>query len=130
MEVSTMASMMILPREGHLNEVFQLFSFLKSKHTGVTVFDPTEPEIDQTQFTTEIWSATPYGPCKEDVSSNAPAPRGIGFTTRSFVEYDHARDSLTRRSKNRFVVFLNSNPIFVYSKNNFWFGSHCNEILL
>ena len=111
-----MASMMALPREGHLKIVFQMFSFLKSKHNGVMVFDPTESDIDQTQFPTEDWSATPYGPCKEDIPSNAPAPRGIGFTMRDFVDSDHTGDLVTRRSRTGFIVFLNIAPIFVYSK--------------
>ena len=84
-EVSTMASMIALPREGHLSAVFQMFSFLKRKHNGVTVFDPAKPEIDQPQFPTEDWSTTTYGPCKEDAPSKAPAPGGAGFTTRFFL---------------------------------------------
>jgi len=116
MEVSAMASMMALPREGHLETVFRMFSFLKGKHNGVMVFDPTEPDIDQSQFPIEDWSATPYGPCKEDIPSNAPAPKGIGFTIRAFVDSDHAGDSITRRSRTGFIIFLNSAPIFVYSK--------------
>jgi hypothetical protein len=80
------------------------------------VFDPTEPEIDQTQFPTENWSATPYGLCKEDVHLNAPAPRGIGFTMGAFVDSDHAGDSITRRSRTGFIVFPNNDPIFVHSK--------------
>jgi hypothetical protein len=116
MEVSAMASMMALPREGHLNVLFKMFSFLKSKHNGVTVFDPTEPEIDLNQFPTEDWSASPYGSCKEDIPLNAPPPRGIGFTMRAFVDSDHAGDSITRRSRTGFIVFLNNAPIFVHSK--------------
>ena len=42
-----------LPREVHLKAVFQTFSFLKSKHNRVTVFDTIEPETDKTQFPTE-----------------------------------------------------------------------------
>ena len=80
------------------------------------VFDPTEPDIDQSQFPTEDWSATPYGPCTEDIPYNAPAPKGIGFTIRAFADSDHAGDSVTRRSRTGFIVFLNSAPIFVYSK--------------
>ena len=116
MEVSAMASVMALPRQGHLNTVFQMFSFLKSKHNGVMVFDPTEPNIDLSQFPIEDWSASPYSPCKEDLPTNAPAPKGIGFTMRAFVDSDHAGDSVTRRSRTGFIVFLNSAPIFVYSK--------------
>ena len=70
-----MVSMMALIREGHLNIIFKMCFFLKSEHNGVTVFDPTEPEIDLNQFPTEDWSATPYGLYKEDVPLNAPPQR-------------------------------------------------------
>ena len=80
------------------------------------MFDPTEPEIDQTQFPTENWSTTPYGLCKEDVTSNDPVPRGIYFTMRAFGDSDHDGDSVARRSRTSCVVFLKNNPIFVHSK--------------
>ena len=117
METSALASsMMALPREGHLKAIFQMFAFLKTKHNGVMVFDPTEPDIDLSKFPTEDWSATPYGVRKEDIPSNAPSPRGIGFTMRAFVDSDHAGDSITRRSRTgAFMVFLNKTPIYWYS---------------
>ena len=59
METSSLASMMALPHEGHLDVVFHMFAFLKRKHNGVIVFDPTKPEIDINQFPHEDWSATP-----------------------------------------------------------------------
>ena len=62
-----MASVTSLPRKSHLEAVFQMCLFLKSKHNGVTVFDPTEPDIDITQFPTECWPATSYSSCKEHV---------------------------------------------------------------
>ena len=57
--------MIALPREGHLDAVFNMFAFLNRKHNGVIVFDPIEPEIDINKFTCEDWSATTYGECKE-----------------------------------------------------------------
>ena len=116
METSAMASMMANPRVGHLNAVLHTFAFLKNKHNGVMVFDPSEPDIDESQFRKEDWSATAYGPCKEEIPPNAPTPRGIGFTMRAFVDSDHAGDSVTRRSRTGFIVFLNSAPIYWFSK--------------
>ena len=116
METSAMASMMALPREGHLKTLLHMFAFLKIKHNGVMVFDPTEPDIDETKFRKEDWSAAPYGEPKEDIPCNAPTPRGIGFTMRAFVDSDHAGDSSTRRSRTGFMIFLNSAPIFWFSK--------------
>ena len=65
METSALASMMTFLREDHLDAVFHMFAFLKRKHNGVIVFDPTEPEIDINTFPREDWSATPYGEFKE-----------------------------------------------------------------
>ena len=53
MQVSAMASTTDLPREGCLNLLFQMFSFFKSKHNVVAMFDPSYPERDQSQFLPE-----------------------------------------------------------------------------
>ena len=68
------------------------------------MFDPTGPEIDQNQFPTEDWSATPYSPCNKDVPSNSSTPRGMCFNMRTFVDSDHVGDSVTRRSRTGFIV--------------------------
>ena len=116
METSSMASMMALPRQGHLNQLYHMFAFLKIKHNGVLVLDPTVPDINESAFPKEDWSAAAYGECKEEIPSNAPEPRGIGMTMRSFVDSDHAGDITTRRSRTGFMVFLNSAPIYWFSK--------------
>mmetsp|Transcript_21435 Transcript_21435/g.31396 ORF Transcript_21435/g.31396 Transcript_21435/m.31396 type:complete len:109 (-) Transcript_21435:176-502(-) len=81
------------------------------------VFDPTETDINEYQFTHEDWSATAYGNCEEDLSPNMPNPRGVGFTMWAFVDSDHAGDLLTRRSCTGYIIFLNSAPIY-------WFYKH------
>lgn len=53
MEVSAMASMMASPREEHLQQLFQTFSFLKAKYNGVMVFDSSEPNINRDLFIKE-----------------------------------------------------------------------------
>ena len=116
METSALASMMAAPRIGHLQQVFRMFAFLKVKHNGVMVFDPTVPAIDESQFAREDWSATAYGECREEIPPNAPSPRGIGFTMRAFVDSDHAGDVATRRSRTGFFIFLNSAPIYWFTK--------------
>ena len=80
------------------------------------MFDPTEPDIDDAQFTREDWSASVYGECKEEVPPNMPEPRGIGFIMRAFVGSDHDGDIMTRRSRTWFLIFLNSAPIYWFSK--------------
>ena len=112
MNSSALAFMMASPRDGHLKTLFHMFAFLKNKHNGVMVFDPTVPEIDTSAFQPQDWTAAAYGDCKEEIPTNAPTPRGIGFTMRAFVDSDHAGDSVTRRSRTGFIIFLNSSPIY------------------
>ena len=116
METSALASMMALPQRGHLNAIFHMFAFLKARHNAVMVFDPSEPEIDESKFPREDWTATPYRDEKEDLPPNAPVSRGVGFTMRAFVDSDHAGDMITRRSRTGFIIMLNSAPIYWYSK--------------
>ena len=45
-----------------------------------------------------------------------PEPRGIGFTIRAKVDADHAGDTVTRRSRTGFLVYLNSSLVCWISK--------------
>ena len=89
-------TMTCLPREGYLKVGFQIISFLNIKHNGVIVFDPYDPDVYLTQFPTEDWLVTPYAPYKDDVPSNATAPRRMVFTMGALVKSDQARESVTR----------------------------------
>ena len=114
-EVSTLASHMALPREGHLDAALHVFSYLKKKHNSRMVFDPTYPDIDQSNFQTHDWTRL-YGDVKEIKPANAPVPLGKDVDLRMFVDSDHAGDKLTRRSRTGFFIFLNSAPITWLSK--------------
>jgi len=79
------------------------------------VFDPTELDINESQFPREDWTATLYGACTEDIPSNTPEPLGTGFTMRIFVDSNHVGDMVTCYSRT-FIIFLNNVPIYWYSK--------------
>ena len=49
-EVSTLASQMAMPREGHMDAVFHIFAYLKAGHNSRMVFDPSYPLIDKTKL--------------------------------------------------------------------------------
>ena len=119
-EVSMMASMMALPREGHLQQLFHIFAFLKIKHNSEMVFDPTPPDIDEGQFERKDWSHTVYGDSKDTTpkpnEENYYEPRGLGFVIRAYVDSDHAGDQVTRRSRTGFIVLLNNAPVYWFSK--------------
>ena len=109
-EVSLMASMMAMPRKGHLDQLNHTFSYLKRKHNSEIVFDPTVPVIDVDQFPKYNWDHTPYKNSCENIPENAPEPRGFGFTMLAFVDSDHAGDHITRRSRTGFLLSSTIRP--------------------
>jgi hypothetical protein len=94
-EVSTLASYMALPREGHLDAVFHVFAYLKIKHNSRMVFDPSYPEIDASTFQEYDWTDF-YGDIQEAIPPDRPKSRGKEIDIRMFVDSDHAGDKLTR----------------------------------
>ena len=116
-EVSLLSSHLALPRKGHLEAIFHIFGYLDKHHNSEMVFDPSEPEIDMTVFNRKDWSTSESGfTLYEDLPQNMPEARGFGFTMRAFVDADHATDSITRRSRTGFLVYLNKAPIYWTSK--------------
>ena len=116
LEVSMMSSHLALPRRGHLEQLFHLFAYLKKHHNAELIFDPSDPVVNESEF--EDWTTSEFGHLqgKEELPPNAPQPRGLGFVMRAKVDADHAADTVTRRSRTGFIVYLNSAPIYWLSK--------------
>ena len=116
-EVSLLSSHLALPREGHLEQVYHMFGYLKKYHNSEMVFDPSDPIIDLESFERKDWTASEFGlSLSEEMPSNMPESRGFGFVMRAYVDADHACDTITRRSRTGFLVYLNMAPIYWLSK--------------
>ena len=115
-----LSSHLVMSREGHLEELYHVFAYLKKHMNSEMVFDPSEPEIDMNEFLRQDWSYSVYSSpgeeLKEVLPPNKPEPLGNGFTIRCFVDADHAGNLVTRRSRTGFVVLLNNAPVYWYSK--------------
>ena len=117
LEVSMMSSHLVLPREGHLSQLFHIFAYLKKYHNSEMVFDPSDPVIDESLFARKDWTTSEFGLAhEEELPKDMPETRGLGFILRAFVDADHAGDSVTRRSRTGFLVYLNSAPVYWLSK--------------
>jgi hypothetical protein len=88
-EVSMLSTYLCFPREGHLEAVFRVFSYLGLHHNARVVFDPTYPAVDMGTFINTDWKSM-YGDVKEMIPSDAPIPRGKEVDLRLFVDSDHA----------------------------------------
>ena len=118
LEVSMMSSQLALPRKGHLDQLFHIFAYLKKYHNAELVFDPSDPVINPLDFQECDWTTSEFGHVagEEILPPNRLEPRGFGFTVRAKVDADHGGDTVTRRSRTGFIVYLNSAPVYWLSK--------------
>ena len=56
-----LSSHLALLHEGHLEQVFQIFGYLKKYHNTKLVYDPSDPEIDPTEFERRNWTSSKFG---------------------------------------------------------------------
>jgi len=73
-----MSSYLAMPRDGHLQQVFHIFSYLRNKHNARMVFDPRYPKLDYSKFEKRDWSSF-YGEVKEEIPDNIPTAHGSEF---------------------------------------------------
>lgn len=95
--------------------MFHIYANLKIKHNVTAVFDPTHPEIDDSVFIRCNWEDM-YPDAKELIPPDAPKPQGKDVDLRLFVDSDHAGDSVNRRSRTGYMIYMNSAPTVFYCK--------------
>ena len=118
LEVSMMSSQLAMTREGHLKQLLHIFGYLKCHHNAELVYDPSDPCVDKAQFEEQDWTTSEFGHVQgiKEVPKNMPEPRGKAFVIRAKVDADHASDTVTRRSRTGFLVWLNCSLIYWWSK--------------
>ena len=114
-EVSMMSSFVAMPRKGHLQQIYRIFSYLKLHHNARLVLDPSYPDIDESLFEKRDWSEF-YGNVEERIPKDAPVPLGRELLMRAFVDADFAGDVVSRKSRTGFIVMLNMSPVYWLSK--------------
>ena len=113
--VSIMSRFLVGAREGHLEQLFNIFSYLKHHSRSSLVFDCSEPDFRTSTFTDFDWKDV-YPDAKEAIPTNMPEPRGREVTMSCFCDADHAGCHVTRRSHSGILIFVNRAPILFYSK--------------
>jgi len=113
--VSMLSSYTMQPRQGHLDQVFHIFGYLKRNKRSSIIFDEQRVAWNEADFLEHDWTDF-YCNVKEVLPPNAPSPRGNPVQMNCFVDADHAGNRITRRSQTSILIFLNRAPILWYSK--------------
>jgi hypothetical protein len=106
----------VSPREGHLQQLFHIFAYLKHQTRSKMVFDDTEPVLNENSFKVCDWSEF-YPDAEEAIPHDLPMERGNGVSTSCFVDANHAGCKATRCSHTGVLLFVNKAPIIWYSKH-------------
>jgi hypothetical protein len=114
-EVSSLASHMCAPREGHLETIYKIFAYLKKHEKSTLVFDDLEIEVDERLFEEVDW-ADFYDENEEELPPKMPKPRGKAVKIVIYVDANHAGNVVTRRSQSGIIIFVNNAPIQWLSK--------------
>jgi hypothetical protein len=105
-EVSLLSSHLALPLEGHLQQVYHIFGYLKAKPKKTLAFDPIHPDIDENRFVKCDWHDF-YRGAKEPIPGDAPEPRGNFVSTHCSVDADHVGNLVTHHSQSGILLFVN-----------------------
>jgi len=61
---------LVLPRQGHLEQLCHVFAHhLKKHHNSETIFDPSNPAVDESTFEREDWMSKEFGHINLDEES-------------------------------------------------------------
>ena len=115
LETALMSTHLALPRQGHLEQLYHIFGYLKAHPKFNLLFDPQHPKVDEWAFKEYDWYDF-YWDAKERLPSNMPPPCRRLVSTHCFVDSNQAGDKVTHRSQTGILIFLNRTPIIWYSK--------------
>jgi hypothetical protein len=114
--INTLSRYSMAPREGHMLAMHRVFGYLRQVPKGRILIDTAQPVIRQKIDITKIHDWIEFYPDATEDLPTEPKPKGKLCTLTCYVDADHARDQLTRRSVTGILVLLNNTPISWYSK--------------
>lgn len=105
------------PRQGHMLQLQKVFGYLKHAPRGKILINPNHSSVRIKVSITKGQDWIEFYPdAVEDTPADKAEPRGELCTLTCYVDADHARDKVTRRSVTGILILLNNTPISWTSK--------------
>ena len=115
LEMSLLSSYLVMPRFGHLKQVFHIFGYLRAHPKKKLGFDLAHTDINKNRFHQFDWTEF-YRDAEEVIPRNIPVARGNFMSTHFSIDTNHARDTETGQSQAGIFLFCNSAPIIWFRK--------------
>lgn len=114
--VMTMSSFRAAPREGHLERVKRIITYLARMSQATIRFRTEQPDYSSLTHPIQEWQRTVYGDVREEVPLDAPPPRGKPVTLTHYVDANLYHDWNTGKSVTGVLHFINQTPIDWFTK--------------
>jgi hypothetical protein len=115
--ISTMSQYSMAPRRGHMDELQRVFGYLTKYPQAKIPIDVADPPIiKECVFTTGQQWIEFYPDASEGIPGDMLEPKGMEARLTVYVDADHARNKVTRRSVTGIIMLLNNTPLVWISK--------------
>ena len=115
--VSTLAQYCIAPRDGHFQALQRILGSLKEHPLGAILMDSSPPSCRKHgKFHQDCDWSEYYPDAFEELPTHCPMPFGDPVQLTAYVDADHARNTVTRRSVTGIILLINNTPIVWISK--------------
>jgi hypothetical protein len=116
-ELSVLSSYQASPRQGHLDQLLNIYGYLNHQPKITLYLDPTRMPVPANIFKDNAHEFTEqYRDAAELIPHDMPKPRGESVRITAYVDSDHASNQTTRKSHTGYIIFINRAPILWYSK--------------
>ena len=115
--ISTLSQYSMAPRKGHMQALHRVFGYLARYMDGMIPIDVGDAPIRKEAMVTKGQNWIEFYPdAEEDIPRDMLDPLGEEARITVFVDADHARDKVTRRSVTGIILLLNNTPLVWISK--------------
>ena len=110
--ISTLSQYAMAPRQGHMKALHRVFGYVSCNQIGKIPIDISVAPIRDEMMVTKDQNWIEFYPdACEDVPTDLPDPLGRMATVTCYVDADHARDKVTRRSVTGIILLLGNTPM-------------------
>ena len=100
-----------------MKAMHRVFGYLRNKYKGQILIDTGQPAVRDTIGTTVMQEWKEFSPdAVENIPKDRPKPRGKLCIITCYVDADHARDMVSRKSMSGVLLLLNNTPVQWQSK--------------